>query len=52
LKRAIGCVGKSHTVVAIECYTGLHDRQILQALAGGLEPQRLIETEREVFKSP
>ncbi|NBD37520.1 MAG: mannose-6-phosphate isomerase [Verrucomicrobia bacterium] len=42
---------KAAPVLAVEAYTGLHDDEIIAALAEGLSPARFVETEKTLFKS-
>jgi mannose-6-phosphate isomerase class I len=48
----VKALGRKDVTIVVECYTGLHDREILTALRQGLTPDRLVETEKTVFRSP
>lgn len=50
LRLAIDKLGKTNALIAMECYTGLYDDEIIEAILAGLKPERLIQTEETVFK--
>lgn len=52
IKAAVERSGKAHPVLAVECYSGLHDAEIKEALHAALTPARLVDTEKAVFKRP
>ncbi|MFP4358471.1 MAG: class I mannose-6-phosphate isomerase [Puniceicoccaceae bacterium] len=41
----------TRAVIAVECYSGVLDEEVVPALKRGLAPTLFIETEREAFKS-
>jgi len=51
LKVAIDLRLASKTILAIECYSGIIDREVLPVLETRLNPTYLIQTEQDVFKS-
>lgn len=51
LREAVAALGKAKTVVAVECYSGVREREVLAALREGLGAALCIES-REAFKSP
>jgi mannose-6-phosphate isomerase class I len=51
VRNHIAGMGKADPVVAVECYTGLHDEEIVTALKEGLSPARFTGTEKSVFKN-
>ena len=52
LREALEALRKPRPVVAIECYPGILDEEVVPALRDGFSPALWIETEREAFKSP
>jgi len=52
LKDAVAQRSAGKTVLAVECYSGILDAEVVPALRGALEPAVWIETENEAFKSP
>jgi len=52
LHRAIQELAKPKVVVAIECYSGILDSEVVPALKSALKADLWIETEAEAFKSP
>ncbi len=52
LKAAVESRGGASGVLAVECYSGLLDEEVLPALRTGLEIDAVIETERDVFLEP
>jgi len=51
LRSAIACLESSSPLIAVEAYPGLHDKELLDALAEGLQPGLLLHTEAEFFIS-
>ena len=51
LKRSIEALGKNKAVVAIECYSGIIDEEVVPALQGVLNADVWIGTEAEVLKT-
>lgn len=51
LRDAIDDLNTPNPVVAVDAYTGLHEEEIRTALQSGLHPDRLIETEKDFFKT-
>ena len=52
LSAAIEAKTTAKTIVAVECYSGILDDEVVPALRDGLRPDVWIESEREAFKSP
>ena len=52
LAEAVAARGAAKTVIAVECYPGVMDEEVLPALKDGLAPAACVETEREAFKDP
>lgn len=51
LREQIEAAGKANFVLAVECYTGLHDAEIIAAIQQGLSPDHFFNTEETIFKS-
>lgn len=52
LLKAIKSRGAKRTVVAVDCYPGILDAEVLLALCQGLKPTLTLETLKEAFKAP
>ena len=52
LGEAIRALQKSNVVVAIECYSGILDEELIPALSAGLGATAFHETAKTVFKTP
>ncbi|MDP0496066.1 MAG: class I mannose-6-phosphate isomerase [Verrucomicrobiota bacterium JB024] len=50
LKSTIAEQSLVKTVVAVECYSGIIDEEVVPSLRDGLQPKLWIESEREAFK--
>jgi len=51
LRGAIAARGSARTVIAVECYPGVHDDDIRSTLAASLPPARIVDS-KEAFKTP
>lgn len=51
LAKAVGELGRKKTVLAVECYTGIYDEEVLPALREGLRPALVIHA-LDAFLSP
>jgi mannose-6-phosphate isomerase class I len=52
LKHAIDSSGRKKTVVAIECYSGILDKEVVPELQAALQADEWIGTEGDAFMSP
>ena len=52
LQEAVASMGQESAVIAVECYSGILDGEVLPALVAALEPEEIIETERDLFLCP
>lgn len=52
LRAAVAARDAGKTVLAVECYTGILDAEVVPALRAALDPALWIGTETEAFKAP
>lgn len=52
LRKQIASRSSGRCVLAIETYAGVHDEELLSALQSGLKPDRVVQTQRDAFKTP